>query len=140
MFESLSIYCLYPKKKLNLVFKSVPAAATCLCCQPLCFSSNFPAFEFCQFVVFYQSTHALLHLQTGLNDYLRRASSVFKNEPARQNAPTRFQLISCNSEVISTELTTNCRVGFKMIQNSGPSYKQASSPHVITSIRCLIGF
>lgn len=35
------------------------------------------------------------------------------SEPAQQNDPASFQLTSCNSEAISAELTTDCRVGFK---------------------------
>ena len=54
---------------------------------------------------------------------VNRAGSLFKNEPARQNVPARFQLTLFNSEAISTELTTDCGVGFKMMQNSILSYK-----------------
>ena len=54
---------------------------------------------------------------------MRRAGSLFKNDPAWQNEPACFQLFSSNTEAISTELTTDCRVGFKMMQNSVPSYK-----------------
>ena len=61
-----------------------------------------------------------------------RAGSPFKNEPARQNQTSRFQLNLCNSEAVSTELTTDCRAGLKVMQNSVPNYKRASSPHVIT--------
>ena len=63
---------------------------------------------------------------------MRRAGSVdqadllFKNEPARQDGLACFQLTLCNSEAFSTELTTDCRVGFKMMQNSVLSYKRAS--------------
>ena len=64
---------------------------------------------------------------------VNRAGLLFKNEPARQSEPARFQLTSCNSEAISKELTVDCQVGFKMMQNSVPSYKRARSPHVITS-------
>ena len=49
-----------------------------------------------------------------------------------------FQLTSCNSEAISTELTTDRRVGFKMTQNSVPNYKQVSSLHVITPLNKLL--
>ena len=56
----------------------------------------------------------------------------FKTEPPQQNEPARFQLTSCNSKAISTELTNDCRVGFKIMQNSVPSKKRASLPHVIT--------
>ena len=54
---------------------------------------------------------------------------------AFQNESARFQLTSCDSETISTELTTDCRVGFKMMHNSVLSYKRASSPRVITPLR-----
>ena len=73
-----------------------------------------------------------------LNEYMKRADSgnragsLFKNKPARQNEPAPFQLPLRNSEAISTELTTDCRVGLKMMQNSVLRYKRASSPHVIT--------
>ena len=46
------------------------------------------------------STNALAYRSTGLNDYMRqagwvsRAGSFFKNELARQNEPTHFQLNS----------------------------------------------
>ena len=69
--------------------------------------------------------HAYAYI--GIQNYIRRAGSLSKNEPAR------FQLTSCNSEEISTELTTDGCVGFKMMQNSLPSYKRASSPHVSTT-------
>ena len=65
-------------------------------------------------------------------DSVDRAGSPFKNEPTRQNQPSRFQLKLCNSEAVSTELTIDCRAGLKVMQNSVPSYKRASSPHVIT--------
>ena len=57
---------------------------------------------------------------------------VFKKEPARQNKPARFYFTSCNSETISADFTTDCRVGFKVMQNSEPNYKRASSAHVIS--------
>ena len=63
---------------------------------------------------------------------VNRVGSLFNNEPARQNEAAGFQLASCNSKEIWTELTTDCRVGFKMMQNSVLSYKRVSSPHVIT--------
>ena len=49
-----------------------------------------------------------------------------------------FQLTSCNSEAISTELTTDRRVGLKMTQNSVPNQKQVSSLHVITPLNKLL--
>ena len=69
-----------------------------------------------------------------MNDYMRRAGSVNRAGSLFKNKPTRFQLTSCNGEAISTKLTTDCRVGFKMIQNCLPSYKRASSLHVITPL------
>ena len=65
---------------------------------------------------------------------MRQADSFLKSEAARLNEPARFQLTSCNREAISTELTTDCRVGFKMMQNSVPTYKRTSSSHVITRL------
>ena len=65
---------------------------------------------------------------------VNRADSLFKMEPARKNKPARFPLTSYNRKAISTKITTDCRVGFKMMQNSVSIYKRASSPHVITSI------
>ena len=57
---------------------------------------------------------------------------AFQNEPVLQNELTDFQLTSCNGEAISTEYTTDDHVGFKIIQNNVPTYKQASSSYVIT--------
>lgn len=65
---------------------------------------------------------------------VNRADSLFKMEPARKNKPARFPLTSYNRKEISTKITTDCRVGFKMMQNSVSIYKRASSPHVITSL------
>ena len=53
------------------------------------------------------------------------------DELAWQNEPIHFPLTSCKSETITTELTTDCRVSFKMMQNGVPSYKRASSSHAI---------
>ena len=39
-----------------------------------------------------------------VNGSVNQAGSLFKNEPARQNEPARFQFKSCNSEAVSTEL------------------------------------
>ena len=65
-------------------------------------------------------------------DSVNRAGSLFKNKPAQQNEPAPFQIPLRNSVSISTELTTDCRVGLKMMQNSVLRYKRAISPHVIT--------
>ena len=54
---------------------------------------------------------------------VKRANSLFKNESVQKNKPAHFQLTSCNGEAISTEFITDCCVGFKMMQNSIPSYK-----------------
>ena len=86
-----------------------------LCC---CFLSIYAC-------IFLNCIHAFAYIS--IQNYIRRAGSLFKNEPAR------FQQTSCNSEEISTELTTDGCVGFKMMQNSLPSYKRASSPHVSTT-------
>ena len=48
-------------------------------------------------------------------DSVDRAGSPFKNEPTRQNQPSRFQLKLCNSEAVSTELTIDCRAGLKVM-------------------------
>ena len=77
--------------------------------------------SFILLVFFHQSTHVPAHRQTELNDHMKRAGSVNR-------------LISCNSESTPTKRTTGCRFGFKMMQNSVPSQKRASSPHVITSL------
>ena len=61
---------------------------------------------------------------------VKRANSLFKNESVQKNKPAHFQLTSCNGEAISTEFITDCCVGFKMMQNSIPSYN-ARLPHVI---------
>ena len=109
---------------LNSVFQPVPAAATCplVLLAILFFIELFRIRILLFVVVFYQSTHALAHRWTGwmitwdeLAGWFNRDGSLFKNEPARKDEPTRFQLTSCNSDAISTELTTDCRVDFKMM-------------------------
>ena len=64
---------------------------------------------------------------------MRRPGSLFKNETARQNKPARFQLTSCNSETVSTELTTDHLVGFKTMQNNDATNEPAHL-HVIISL------
>ena len=122
-----------------MVFESVPAAVTCLLVLlAILFFIELFVIRILLFCCCSLSIYTCA--SSSMTDYMRRAASVnrtgslFKNEPAQQNVPARFQLTSCNSEVISTELTTDWRVGFKMIQNSVPSYKRASSPHVITPL------
>ena len=51
-----------------------------------------------------------------------------------ENEPARFQLTSCNNETISTELTTNCHVDFKVIQRSVPSHHLFNLPHIVTPL------
>ena len=92
-----------------------------LCC---CFLSIYAC-------IFLNCIHAFAHI--GIQNYIRRAGSVNRAGSLFKNEPARFQLTSCNSEEISTELTTDGCVGFKMMQNSLPSYKRASSPHVSTT-------
>ena len=46
----------------------------------------------------------------------------------RQNEQLAFGLPLFNGEATSTELTTDCWVGFKMMQNSVPSYKRVIHP------------
>ena len=64
---------------------------------------------------------------------VKRADSLFKNESVQKNKPAHFQLTSCNGEAISTEFIIDCCVGFKMMQNSIPSYKcqvtSCNQPH-----------
>ena len=70
------------------------------------FHRTFPHSKVCYFVDFY-------HQWTELNDCMKRAGlvnragSLFKDKTAWQNEPTCFQLTSCNSVAISTELTPN---------------------------------
>ena len=64
---------------------------------------------------------------------MRRPGSPFKNESARQNKPARFQLTSCYSETVSTELTTDHPVGFKTMQNNDATNEPAHL-HVIISL------
>ena len=86
-------------------------------------------------LLFYQSTRA--SGSTDRAEWLHETSRLdqpswfaFQKRASTAKDPARFQFTSYKSEAISTELTTDCRVGFKMMQNSIPSYKQATIPHV----------
>ena len=91
-------------------------------------------FVFCCFLSIYAYTSSSINLPEWLHD---TAGSLFKNKPTRQNEQACFQLTSCNSEAISTELTTDCFAGFEIMQKSVPSYKRSSALRVITPL-CLV--
>ena len=125
---------------LNLVFECVSAAASyslVLTCH-FGFHRTFLHSNFVILLLFFINLrmHWLIvrpgWMITG--DNLARLTKLarFSKTLAWQNEPARFQLPSCNGEAISEELITDCRVGFKMMQNSVPSYKRASSPQIVT--------
>ena len=69
-------------------------------------------------------------------DELRRSIELARLSTTSQHGKMS-QLTSCYSEAISTGLTTDCCIGFKRMQNSVPSYKRASTPHIITPLKSL---
>ena len=111
-------------------FKSGISICACCCNMLACvvshfvFHQTFPHSIFVTLLLFFVNLHKSELIDGRINGFMRRAGLVnragwlLKNKPARQNEPARFQLTSCNSETISTELTTDCHVGFKIMQNS----------------------
>ena len=69
-------------------------------------------------------------------DELRRSIELARLSTTSQHGKMS-QLTSCYSEEISTGVTNDCWIGFKRIQNSVPSYKRASTPHIITPLKSL---
>ena len=94
-------------------------------------------FPHSNFVVAFLSIYACASWSTDRAEWLYEMSRLgqprwfaFQKRASTANEPARFQFTSYKNEAISTELTTDCRVGFKMMQNNVPSYKQATLPHV----------
>ena len=97
---------------LDLAFGSVHTAARCLLVllAILFFIKSF----FIQILLFccFLSVYTCASSSTGWTERLHETTWLIIE---KWNDPAHFQLTSCNSEAISTELTANCCVGFKMI-------------------------
>ena len=96
----------------NLLFESALVAARCLLVllAILFFIKSF----FIQILLFccFLSVYTCASSSTGWTERLHETTWLIIE---KWNDPAHFQLTSCNSEAISTELTANCCVGFKMI-------------------------
>ena len=65
---------------------------------------------------------------------VNRACSFFKNKPASQNWPARFQLSPCNTEINWREITTDYQGGFTIVLNNVRNYRWVDSSPVITHL------
>ena len=130
LLKPLSKFSARPSDDSNLVFESLPAAATCsLVLLVKCSSLNFSAQKFCFFLVFLSLIYKCAGLSINRAEWLHETSWL--GQPSwivfqkRASTAKRASSLSAylTSEKISTEFTTDCRVVFKMMQNSAQSYR-----------------